>query len=103
MTTYKAIKVYDGSEWQNVGARVPQVLEAYGSESVTLVGTSGSDSVTFTSGLFATTPLVFLQLTGTEDAVLRLSSVSSTGFTASISNADSDATVTYSWFAIQTA
>lgn len=99
MTTYKRVKVWDGTEWQYVGAQIPQAVDAYGSETTSLTTGVGTKSVTFTAGTFSSTPLVFTQVTGANPATIRVSATSS-GFTATIAGIGTD-TITFSWFAIQ--
>jgi hypothetical protein len=99
MTTYKRVKVWDGTEWQYVGAQIPQAVEAYGSESQALTAGAATKAVTFTAGVFTSTPLVFTQVTGTKDATIRVTATSS-GFTATLAGTGTD-TITFDWFAIQ--
>lgn len=99
MTTYKRVKVWDGTTWQYVGAQIPQAVEAYGSESSTLTAGAATKAVTFTAGTFTSTPLVFTQVTGANSATIRVAATSS-GFTATIAGTGTD-TVTFDWFAIQ--
>jgi hypothetical protein len=100
MTTYKSIRVWDGTAWLPVGAQVPQTLEAYGTQSVDLTAGAATRSVTFTAGTFISAPLVFVQLTGANNATIRVSSVTTSGFSAVITGTGTD-TVTFSWFAVQ--
>lgn len=100
MTTYKRIKVYDGTTWQFVGAQIPQLLEAYGSASVELVAGTATESVVFAANTFIDAPLVFTQLTGTANATLRVSAVDEEGFSVVVTGTGTD-TVTFSWFAVQ--
>lgn len=99
MTTYKRVKVWDGTEWQYVGAQIPQAVEAYGSETSTLSSGAATKAVTFTAGVFTSTPLVFTQVTGSKSATIRVTATSS-GFTATIAGTGTD-TITFDWFAIQ--
>ncbi len=99
MTTYKRVKVWDGTEWQYVGAQIPQAVEAYGSESTTLVSGAATETVTFATDTFTSTPLVFTQVTGSKSATIRVVATS-TGFTATLAGTGTD-TITFDWFAIQ--
>lgn len=100
MTTYKSIRVWDGTEWVPVGAQVPQTLEAYGTQSVALTAGTATRSVTFTAGIFVSAPLVFTQLTGSNNATIRVSSVTTSGFSAVLTGTGAE-TITFSWFAVQ--
>jgi hypothetical protein len=99
MTTYKRVKVWDGTEWQYVGAQIPQAVEAYGSESTVLVSGAATETVTFAADTFTSTPLVFTQVTGSKSATIRVVATS-TGFTATLAGTGTD-TITFDWFAIQ--
>ena len=99
MTTYKRVKVWDGTEWQYVGAQIPQAVEAYGSESTALVSGAATETVTFATDTFTSTPLVFTQVTGSNSATIRVAATS-TGFTATLAGTGTD-TITFDWFAIQ--
>jgi hypothetical protein len=99
MTTYKRIKVYDGTTWQFVGAQIPQLLDAYGNGSAELVSGTATETVTFVEGVFIDAPLVFTQLTGTANATLRVSEVDENGFSVVITGTGTD-TVTFNWFAV---
>lgn len=99
MTTYKRVKVWDGTEWQYVGAQIPQAVEAYGSESTALISGAATETVTFATDTFTSTPLVFTQVTGSKSATIRVVATS-TGFTATLAGTGTD-TITFDWFAIQ--
>jgi hypothetical protein len=97
--SYKVIKVWDGSTWQDVGAQVPSyTLTDVGSE--TLSSGATTKAVTFTSTEFTSAPKIFLQVTGTVDANLRVTSPSTTGFTAAVTSAPGS-NVTFNWMAVQ--
>lgn len=98
--SYKRIRVWDGTTWQQVGAQVPQVLEAYGSESVTLTAGTATETFSWLAGAFGEAPLVFTQLTGSADAVIRVTSVTEDNFSVVITGSGTD-TITFSWFAVQ--
>jgi hypothetical protein len=98
--SYKRIRVWDGTTWQQVGAQVPQVLEAYGSETESLVSGAATITVTFAEGTFGEAPLVFTQLTGANSAVIRVTSVTDEGFSAAITGTGTDE-ISFSWFAVQ--
>lgn len=99
MTTYKRIKVWDGTNWQLVGAQIPQVLEAYGTEAVTLDSGAATETFTFPEGTFSAVPLVFTQLTGSNAATISVAATED-DFTATISGSGSDE-ITFNWFAVQ--
>lgn len=99
MSTYKRIKVWDGSTWQLVGAQIPQVLEAYGNSSVTLSSGTATTTITFTAGTFSDVPLVFTQVTGANSADIKLTATED-DFTVTVSGSGSDV-ITFNWFAIQ--
>lgn len=96
---YKRIRVWDGSEWLQVGAQVPGVIDAYGSESTVLIGGARTLGVSF-GFQFSSTPYVFVQVTGQNHANVTVE-VDQTGFTAYLTGNDADA-ITFTWFAIQT-
>jgi len=98
--SYKSIRVWDGANWQLVGAQIPQVLDAYGTQSVTLTSGTATSTVTFAANTFLSAPLVFTQVTGANNATIRLSSVTASGFSAVVTGTGTDA-VTFSWFAVQ--
>lgn len=96
---YKQIKVWDGSTWQNVGAQVPAMVQAFGTDSITLSSGTGSKTITYTNP-FNTTPLVFVQITGSNNAQSRVSGTA-TNFTVTLTGTGTDV-VTFSWFAVLT-
>ena len=97
---YKRIRVWDGSEWQQVGSEVPGVVDASGRGSVNLVAGAGSTALAFGSVVFTFTPLVFVQVTGTNNATIRVVH-DTVGFTVYATGTGTD-TITFDWFAVQT-
>jgi hypothetical protein len=98
--SYKRIRVWDGSTWQQIGAQIPQVLEAYGTGSVTLSSGTATTTINFAPATFVAAPLVFTQLRGSNNATIRVSAVTTTGFTVVVTGTGTDA-VSFSWFAVQ--
>jgi hypothetical protein len=95
---YKRIRVWDGSVWQEIGAQVPSVVDASGSQSTSLI--TGARTLGVSFGFeFSFTPLVFVQVTGTNHATVTVQ-VDTTGFTANLKGTGSES-ITFSWFAIQ--
>lgn len=96
---------YDGTEWLPAGPHA----EAAGSVSVTVTAaSSGATAVTFPTGRFSVTPLVTISLvdpaTGSARLVPRVTSPTSTGFTATVLTGDNSittSTVTLHWHAKQ--
>lgn len=98
---YKRIRVWDGTEWLQVGAQVPGVVDASGVGTVTLNGSGdGTVSVAFGAGVtFSVAPLVFVQVTGTNFADSRVIP-DTVGFTVHFKGTASQV-ITFSWFAVQ--
>lgn len=96
--SFKRIRVYDGSEWIQVGSQVPGVTDAVGSGSITLdAGGNGTSAPTYGT-IFNTSPLVFVQITGVNQATVAVSP-DTVGFTAEFKGEPND-TVTFDWFAV---
>lgn len=96
---YKRIRVYDGSEWIEVGAQVPGVTDAVGSGQIVL-SAGGTGQVAIPFGLtFAFAPQVFAQVTGVNHATIAITA-DTVGFTADVVGTPND-TVTFDWFAVQ--
>lgn len=97
--SYKRIRVWSGSEWLEVGAQVPGVVDASGSGQVVLdAGGAGSTSLSFGS-VFAVAPYVFVQVTGINHATVAVTP-DTVGFTADVKGDPND-TITFQWFAVQ--
>ena len=97
---YKRIRVWDGSEWQQVGSQVPGVVDASGRGTVNLTAGEGSTALAFGTVVFSFVPLVFVQVTGTNDATIRVVA-DTVGFTVYATGTGTD-TITFDWFAVQT-
>lgn len=97
--SYKKISVWSGTEWQQVGAQVPSILDASGSGSVTLVAGAGAIGLTFGDIVFSFTPQVFVQVTGNKHATITVEA-DTVGFTVNAKGTGTD-TITFDWFAVQ--
>ena len=98
---YKRIRVYDGSDWLQVGAQVPGVVDSSGSGTVTLgAGGDGSTSISFGGTVYTFAPYVFVQVTGVNHATVAVTA-DTVGFTADVKGEPND-TITFQWFAVQT-
>lgn len=97
---YKRIRVWDGSEWLQVGSQVPGVVDASGRGTVTLTAGEGTVGIAFGTVVFTFVPLVFVQVTGANDATIRVVA-DTVGFTVYVTGTGTD-TVTFDWFAVQT-
>lgn len=97
--SYKRIKVYDGTDWQLVGAQVPGVFDKIGSDTVTLVSGTATKEISFSPVSFPAAPFVYVQLTGSNNATIRVSATTTTTFTVVVTGTGTD-TVTFNWFAI---
>jgi hypothetical protein len=97
--SYKRIRVWSGSEWLEVGAQVPGVVDASGTGTVTLgAGGTASTSLAFGS-TFVFPPFVFVQVTGVNHATVAVTA-DAVGFTAEFVGEASDV-ITFNWFAVQ--
>ena len=96
---FKRIRVYDGTEWLQVGSQVPGVTDAVGSGSVTLDGGgNGTVAPSYGGTVFNTAPLVFVQVTGVNQATVAVTP-DTVGFTAELKGDPND-TITFDWFAV---
>lgn len=95
---YKRIRVWDGTQWQQVGSQVPSIFSATGSGTIALVNGAAEVALSFDSQ-FALAPLVFVQVTGTNHATIAVDA-DTVGFTATIKGTGTD-TITFNWFAVQ--
>lgn len=95
---YKRIRVWDGTQWQQVGSQVPSIVSATGNGSISLVNGAAEVALAFDTQ-FAAAPLVFTQVTSVAHATISVD-VDTVGFTASIKGTGTDA-ITFTWFAIQ--
>jgi hypothetical protein len=97
---YKSIRVWDGSAWQEVGSQVPSVLAASGFGTVTLAAGAGTYTVAFGAGVqFATAPLGFAQLTGSNHATAVVIT-DTVGITINFLGTGTS-TITFNWFVVQ--
>lgn len=97
---YKIIRVYDGSDWLQVGAQVPGVVDSSGTGSIVLDGGGGgSTSIAFGGTVYTFAPYVFVQVTGINHATAAVTA-DTVGFTADFKGTAGD-TITFSWFAVQ--
>lgn len=95
---YKKIRVWDGSDWLQVGAQVPGVTDASGTGTVTLsAGGTGTTSVAFGT-TFGFAPYVFTQVTGVNHATIAVTP-DAVGFTADVKGEPNDV-ISFSWFAV---
>lgn len=97
---FKRIRVYDGTDWLQVGSQVPGVADASGQGSVTLdANGDGTTSLGYGSGTtFNSTPYVFVQVTGVNHATVAVTP-DTVGFTADVKGQPND-TVSFDWFAV---
>lgn len=95
---FKRIRVYDGTDWLQVGSQVPGITDAVGSGSVTLdPGGSGTTTPSYGT-VFNTSPFVFVQITGVNQATVAVTP-DTVGFTAEFKGEPNDE-ITFSWFAV---
>lgn len=97
--SYKRVRVWDGSTWQQIGAQVPGLVEAQGLDSITLIDGVRTKGISFGDAVFTFTPLVFVQVTGTNHATITVD-VDTLGFTVSAKGTGNE-TIEFNWFAIQ--
>lgn len=98
---YKRIRVYDGSQWLQVGAQVPGIVDASGSGSTVLDAAGvGTEGISFGGNAFAFAPYVFVQVTGVNHATVAVTS-DTVSFTLDLKGEPND-TISYDWFAVQT-
>lgn len=98
--TYKVIRVWDGSQWLQVGAQVPGVVDASGSNSIVLsAGGIGAKGISFGGTQYAFAPYVFVQVTGVNHATVAVTA-DTAGFTVEVKGEAND-TITFNWFAVQ--
>jgi len=97
--SFKRIRVYDGSEWIQVGSQVPGVTDAVGSGSVNLDASgNGTLAPSYGGTIFNTAPLVFVQVTGVNQATVAVTP-DTVGFTAEFKGEANDE-ITFDWFAV---
>lgn len=96
----------DGTNWRShyAGNRTPFAM-ATGTGTVALSSGSGNGGVTFPAGRFSVAPIVTATITGGSGtlatAVIRVTSVTASGCTITVSNAPSASDAPMAWHAIQ--
>ena len=96
---YKRIRVWSGTDWEQVGSQVPGILDASGTGSVTLSAGLGTTALTYGDIVFSFTPQVFVQVTGTKHATITVQA-DTVGITVNAKGTGSDV-ITFNWFAVQ--
>ena len=96
--SFKRIRVYDGTDWLQVGSQVPGVADASGQGSVDLDANGDGTASLGYGTVFNSIPFVFVQVTGINHATVAITS-DEFGFTADVKGGAND-TISFDWFAV---